>query len=308
MYNLDIMKNFKILFLLLAATLSFSGFAKRVLKVKGSKVYFSRKGLNAKKGQVLSIYDGSYRVGKMKVYSLKGKYGIAKLISGDASKGDAVRSGKRRSKRRSSKRRSKRSRGFDSKWGNRLYVGGGIVMPGSTETHEYSSMMVGSLGYDLPLKLFKKNMVLMINGAFSFSGESTIISLANSSNQVPWNTALIMLNGDLAYPLHDLFYVKLGLGITSFKQEGEVAAHTNTNSSGQISPTIGSYSDSFFGLNIGPGAGIKYDLTDKLALKLDLTYRFSYFLSASSDSVSGIQAEAGTLPHLNALLYLGYKF
>ncbi len=287
------MKNFKVFSLLLVLLFSFDAFSRRILKVKGKKVYFSRKGLSVKKGQILSVYDGSYRVGKIKVYKL-GKYGLAKLISGDVNRGDAIKT------KRGSKRGSKSSRGFAGKWGNRLYLGAGIIMPSASETHEYGSLTALSLGYDMPIKLFKKNMVLMLNGAFSLSGTATLAKIPNNTE---WDTAMFMINGDLAYPFNDFLYAKLGFGVTSFAQQGVVDAANGT----QNNPA-GEYKDSFLGINIAPGLGLKYDFTDKLAVKVDLTYRLSQFISASSDSVSGQEAEAGLLPHLNAFVYLGYKF
>ncbi len=283
--------------------LSFNALPKKILKVKGKKVYFSRKGLSAKKGQIFKVYDGSYKVGKIKVTSLKGKFGIGKLLSGDANRGDRLRGSK-------SKRSSKRSRRGSKSWGPAIYLGTGIVMPSSTEELDFSSMFMGSLGFDLPINLFGKNLVLMLNANMNLTGDVKVLNPNIAANNPDWTSSFLMVNSDVAMPFGNIFYGKLGLGITSFAYEGEIAAHTNTNpTTGNPDPAIGPYKDSFLGMNIGVGAGVKIDIGTNLAVKVDLSYRFSNFFNASSESPPGAaEAEAGMIPHLNALTYIGYKF
>jgi len=298
------MKNLKLIIVCVSLFFSFNALPKKILKVKGKKVYFSRKGLKAKKGQIFRVYDGGYKVGKVKVTSLKGKFGIARLISGDANRGDQLKGS------RKSKRSSKKSRRGSRNWGPAVYIGGGIVMPSSTEQLEFGSLMVGSLGFDLPIELFNKKLILMLSANKSLSGSVTVLNENIDPDNPEWSSSMLMVNSDVAYPFADMFYGKLGLGITSFSYEGEILPHGTPNpTTGLEDPIRGLYKDSFLGLNLGIGAGVKVDIGSSFAVKVDLSYRFSNFFSASSDSPDGSsEAEAGMIPHLNALVYVGYKF
>ncbi len=298
------MKNFKLILICFSLLLSFNALPKKILKVKGKKVYFSRKGISAKKGQIFRVYDGSYKVGKIKVTSLKGKFGIGRLVSGDANRGDRLKGSK---SRRSSKKRSRRG---SKNWGPAVYLGGGMILPSSSEDINFGSLMVGSLGFDLPIELFGKDLILMLSANMNFSGSAEVLYPNTPANNPEWTTSMLMVNGDIAYPFAEMFYGKLALGVTSFSYEGDIASHTNTDpQTGNINPAIGPYKDSFFGVNLGVGGGVKIDIGTNLAVKVDLTYRFSNFISASSESPVGAgEAAAGMMPHLNALVYVGYKF
>jgi|GEM_PF-5869721 len=275
--------------------------AKRVLKVRGRKVYLSKKGLPTSKGSVLNIYADGYKVGKVKILGLlKGKFWIAKLVSGDVAKGDYAKLS------RSAKRKRSKSRAGSRKgWHDGFYLGAGILKLDAPPESLFRGHNLVSLGYDKKITLFNKPFMWMLTGTMNMGGERVFLGSDETveTDDAIFATSFMQLNSDFAYLVNSMFYLKFGFGLTMLSYQAEFAAPLGVFE-------VGAYKESFMGPNGGVGVGAKIDLGDKFSLKLDLNYRLSYYVAASTEEPGEDPAEPvkGSQGQISALAYLGYKF
>jgi hypothetical protein len=289
------MKFFLIFNLLLFANFSY---ARKVIKVKGSKVVFSKRGVSSSfVGKKVRVFADGYEVGVIKVITLKGKYGIGRIVEGAIGRGDVLKvKSSRKKRKKDSKGSSSSSKTASVNFKKYLpYVGLGYYSysdlsgaeDGSTLT--FSSGMVLSFGLDWK---FGDNFGLYPNLNYSLGGTAEAPALAFSD----FDFSYWELNLDVYYDVNDRYFVKLGFGFNFLGYTGEADG--------------GSFNDSYMGYSWGIGGGLRYPLSKKIVLRVEANYRSITYFSADLDNPGGKQSgDPGfSSGHLNLTGLIGYKF
>ncbi len=242
--------------------------AQRVMKVKGSKVYFKKSGYSVKVGEELIVLSSGTDAASIEVLKTKKNIAVGKIVNGTVKVGYQVQLRRKAKRSRHQKRKNKNYRTEMT-----IYGGLGFYLLGELEFEDdskfdFNNHMVLPIGFEF---FFSPKLSGSLGLVYAFSGGGNPTNLTGTDE---WDTSYIEFNGDLIYYFNEQFYGRGGFGYTIMNLSG-------TNEGDSNSALNGNFDFDISGFNFGLGGGIIVKFQKTMDLKIDLGYRYASLNSAS---------------------------
>ncbi len=140
-----------------------------------------------------------------------------------------------------------------------------------------------NLGLDIPLKIFKKDFLVLLN--LNSNVFQTKAEPVDAPNKEEWSYYSMNFTTDLAYLISKNIYARAGVGTSYLNYKGKINSHNqNQDSIGRPRPFIGTYNETFTGMSFGPGLGYILKTKKNKSIKFDIGYNFIKNFKAESEN------------------------
>jgi hypothetical protein len=273
-------------------------YAQKIVKVKGSQVIFTSKGLGVSSGDVLIISSDGYEAGKIKVTKVGSASAIGKIIEGSALVGDKVKIDK---KSTPSIDDSEATQGTSSS-------------SSGNKSGFYGALGVGLLNF---------TAIETATGNFEFDPMTGLnLKWAKMNSRGGWgvslfygkSTATFVQKASLVFNNIDFTFLRLNFELTkAIFTKGIYGRLGAGYASGAIAATIvgfGAYTLDLTGLNGAAALGYQYQ-TNGWLFQLEGEAGIAYYMTSKATAPAGLTAASpGVIGQMayGVLLNVGHKF
>ncbi len=161
-----------------------------------------------------------------------------------------------------------------------------------------------NLGLDIPLKLFKRDFLFLVN--LNSNLFPTKAKPKNAPNNEEWSYYSMNFTTDLGYLITKNFYARAGVGASYLNYKGKIESHnSNRDSRNRPVPYIGDYDEKLLGVSFGPGLGYIKKTKKNKSIKVDIGFNLTKTLDAQSDNPLDLEIEKPSFNKLRLTISLG---